>query len=62
MRKTMQEREKQLQDILTTPEGRARLQELAERYSATGGRVRPERTSVITFILVYERENRLISE
>ena len=40
--------------------GEPELQQLGSRYSAAGGRVRPERTSVITYILVYERERGLI--
>jgi hypothetical protein len=53
--KTLPQREKELQALLATPAGREELQELAARYAAAGGRVRPERTSVITYILVYER-------
>jgi hypothetical protein len=57
---TLQEREKQLQSLLGTPEGRNELQELANRYSAASGKVRPAGTSVITYILVQEREQGLI--
>jgi hypothetical protein len=57
---TLQQREKQLQSLLGTPEGREELQELATRYSAASGKVRPEGTSVITYILVQERERGLI--
>ena len=53
--KTLPQREKELQALLATQAGREELQELAARYAAAGGRVRPERTSVITYILVYER-------
>ena len=53
--KTLPQREKELQALLATQAGREELQELAARYAAAGGRVRPERTSVITCILVYER-------
>jgi hypothetical protein len=59
-KKTLQQREKELQSLLATPAGRNELQELGSRYSAAGGKVRPERASVITFILVYERERGLI--
>jgi hypothetical protein len=59
-KKTLPEREKELQALLATPAGRAGLQELAARYAAAGGPVRPERTSVITYILVYERERGLL--
>jgi hypothetical protein len=58
--KTLREREKELQSLMTTPQGRAALQDLAARYGAAGGRVRPARTSVITYILVHEREKGLI--
>jgi hypothetical protein len=53
--KTLPQREKELQALLATQAGREELRELAARYAAAGGRVRPERTSVITYILVYER-------
>ena len=59
-KKTLPQREKELQSLLATPAGRNELQELGSRYSAAGGKVRPERASVITFILVYERERGLI--
>jgi hypothetical protein len=42
---TLQQREKQLQSLLGTPEGREELQELANRYSAASGKVRPAATS-----------------
>jgi hypothetical protein len=53
--KTLPQREKELQALLATEAGREELQELAARYAAAAGRARPERTSVITYILVYER-------
>jgi hypothetical protein len=59
--KTLSEREKELQSLMATPQGRAALQDLAARYGAAEGRVRPARTSVITYILVHEREKGLIS-
>jgi hypothetical protein len=58
--KTRQEREKELQTLMRTPEGRAALEDLAGRYQSDGGRARPERTSVITYILVHEREKGLV--
>lgn len=58
--KTLRERELELQALLTTPAGRDALQELGARYSAAGGRFRPVKASVITYILVYERERGLI--
>jgi hypothetical protein len=55
-KKNLRQREKELQGLLATPAGRDELRELASRYDAAGGRVRPERASVVTYILVYERE------
>jgi hypothetical protein len=45
---------------MRTPEGRAELEGLAARYQSDGGRPRPERTSIITYILVHEREKGLV--
>jgi hypothetical protein len=59
-KKPLPQREKELQALLATPGGRDELQLLETRYSAAGGRVRPGRGSLITFILVYERERGLI--
>jgi len=58
--KTLREREKELQSLLHTPAGRDALQGMVTRYAAVGGRMRPPKTSVITYILVYERERGLI--
>jgi hypothetical protein len=60
LKKTLPQREKELQALLSTPAGRKELQELGRRYQAAGGRMRPANTSVITYILVYEREHGLI--
>jgi hypothetical protein len=59
-KKTLQLRQKELQALLATPAGKTELQELGARYSAASGRVMPERRSIVTFILVYEREHGLI--
>ena len=59
--KTLQERAKELQSLLATEKGRAELQDLASRYGAASDRLRPERTSVVTYILVHEREQGLIA-
>jgi hypothetical protein len=59
--KTLQERTNELQLMLTNPAGRQELQELASRYNAASGKPRPLKTSVITYILVHEREQGLIS-
>jgi hypothetical protein len=60
-KKTLQQREQELQALLATPTGRKELQELATPYQAASGRLKPARTSVITSILVHEREQGLIS-
>jgi hypothetical protein len=59
-KKTLSQREKELQALLATAAGREELEELESRYQAAGGRLRPPSTSVITYILVYEREHGLI--
>jgi hypothetical protein len=59
--KTRHEREKELQALMSTPTGRTELEVLASRYQADGGSARPERTSVITYILVHERQKGLIA-
>jgi hypothetical protein len=58
--KTLREREKELQSLLVTPAGRREVEALAARYFADGGKVRPVRTSAVTYILVHEREKGLI--
>jgi hypothetical protein len=58
--KTLPQREKELQALLVTSEGKAELEALAARYYASGGRNRPPRTSIVTYILVHERERGLI--
>ena len=54
------QRERELQSLLATPAGRDTLRTLSRRYSAAGGRIRPERASLVTYILVHERERGLI--
>jgi hypothetical protein len=58
--KTREVREKELQALIATPEGRAELERLASRYEEAGRR-RSMRSSVITYILVHEREKGLIA-
>jgi hypothetical protein len=60
-KKTLQQREQELQALLATKEGRAELESVASRYSDAGGRARPEGRSVVTYILVHERERGLIT-
>ena len=59
--KTLQQREKELQTLLATPAGRKELEELETQYRAASGKLKPTGTSVITFILVHERERGLIA-
>ena len=58
--KTLPERERELQALLATQAGRAELQEMESRYSAAGGALRPGGASLLTYLLVYEREHGLI--
>ena len=60
VKKTLQQRERELQALLATPAGKITLQELAVRYSTDSNRIKTERRSVITYILVHERELGLI--
>ncbi len=60
MTKTLTEREKELQALLATSEGKAQLEALADLYYASGGRSRPPRTSLVTYLIVHERQQGLI--
>ena len=59
--KTLERRQKELQTLLATVDGRAELEALAIRYHTAGARARVERTSLVTYILVHEREMGLIA-
>jgi hypothetical protein len=59
-KKPLQERQKELQALLATPAGQKELQELESRYGQASGRLKPRGTSIITYILVHEREKGLI--
>ncbi len=61
LKKTLQQRERELQALLTTPAGQAELQELETSYTAKDSYLRPRRASLITYLLVYEREHGLIA-
>ena len=61
VKKSLREREKELKSLLATPAGRKELDDLASRYAAAGASLRAERSSVITYLLVHERESGLIS-
>jgi len=54
--KTVQEREKELKLLLATDAGRAELEALASQYAASGGGAWPTGRSVITYIIVHERQ------
>ena len=60
-KKTLPLREKELQSLMSTAAGQEVLQGLDARYQAASGKSRPPKTSVITYILVHEREQGLIS-
>ena len=60
--KTLQEREKELKALLATPEGQGELEALAGHYAAASGRPRPTGRSVITYILVHERQSGLVRD
>jgi hypothetical protein len=59
-KKTLQQRQQELQSWLATLPGRENLQELASKYAAMSGKLHPAGKSAITYILVYERGHGLI--
>jgi len=59
--KTLQQREQELRSLLVTSAGQKELNELESRYEAASDRLKPGKTSVITYILVHERGQGLIS-
>jgi hypothetical protein len=61
-KKTVQQRQQELQGLLSTAAGRQQLEDLEARYQAASGRLRPRRSSVITYLLVFEREQGLIGQ
>jgi hypothetical protein len=58
--KTLRQREQELRSLLATPAGQKELNELESRYQSASARLKPGRTSVITYILVHERDQGLI--
>lgn len=58
--KSLQAREQELQLLLATSEGRDQIQQLESRYMRESGRSRPTKASVITYILVHEREKGIV--
>jgi len=61
-KKTRLEREKELQTLLGSLAGKAELEALADRYAASSQKIRPGRTSLVTYILVCERERDMIAD
>jgi hypothetical protein len=61
LKKTLQQREKELQSLMATPAGQKELHELASRYHEASNQLKPSKTSLITYILVQERGQGLIS-
>jgi hypothetical protein len=61
LKKTLQQRERELQALLATPAGKMELDELESRYRAASGRGRSPNTSIITYLIVHERGKGLIS-
>ena len=59
-KKTLSEREKELQSLLATLGGPEKLQRLASAYCAASGKMKPSGTSAITYILVHERVQGMI--
>ncbi len=59
-KKTRQERETELRFLMASPPGRAEFDQLASSYCAKSGRPLVAGKSVITYILVHEREAGLI--
>lgn len=60
VKKTLQERQQELQALLATSEGRKNLEELTSRYELASGRPKPTGASIITYLLVHERGKGLL--
>jgi hypothetical protein len=58
--KTLQQREHELRALLATPAGQKELSELEARYQKASGKLKPSKTSTITYIVVHERDQGLI--
>jgi hypothetical protein len=52
---TIEQRQKELQAMLTTPAGQEELRKLEARCQDAGERLRVTKESIITYILVHER-------
>jgi len=60
-KKLLSQRQKELQLLLASPAGREELRQLEDQYQSASDRLKPANTSIITYILVHERERGLIS-
>ncbi len=60
-KKTLRTRENELRVLLASPAGQQELRHLTSRYHEVSGKPKPPRASAITYILVHEREQGLIS-
>lgn len=61
-RKSLAERQTELQALMASLDGRKELEKLASCYQTAGGKARPMKTSVITYIIVHERLQGLIAD
>jgi hypothetical protein len=59
-KKTLGQRQAELQALLASQAGKAELKDLASRYAKASGRPQAAKRSIITYILVYERTLGLI--
>jgi hypothetical protein len=59
--KTLQQREEELRSLLATDVGRQQIEDMALRYRLASDRLMPAGTSAVTYILVHERAQGLIS-
>jgi len=59
-KKTLAQRQTELRFLLATPAGQVELQDLESHYAEASGKPRPSKRSIITYILVYEREHGFI--
>ncbi len=61
IKKTLRTRENELRVLLASPAGQQELEQLTSRYHEVSGKPKPPWASAITYILVHERGQGLIS-
>ena len=61
-KKTLVQRQTELQTLMASVAGRKELEKLASGYQIAGGKAWPMKTSVITYIIVHERSQGLIAD